>query len=154
MSERPRRSQFQRRTDIHDAIQPVGQLFVLWRAIDTSGLRRRARLSTSFREVDMVSGRLGRRAFVGSLVAFPFGEAAASAQTSSPPLAKVVAGSGGTNNIITLPGGDRIHVKVATQDSGGALFMTEQPIDRRGSGPPKKKTNGSTASLENTSSKS
>ena len=30
-----------------------------------------------------------------------------------------------------------IHVKVSTQDSGGALFMTEQPIERRGSGPPK-----------------
>jgi quercetin dioxygenase-like cupin family protein len=84
----------------------------------------------------MVSS-LGRRAFVGSLVAFPLGEAAASAQTSSPPVAQVVAGSGGSNNIITLPGGDRIHVKVASRDSGGALFMTEQPIDRRGSGPPK-----------------
>ena len=50
---------------------------------------------------------------------------------------KVAAGSGRANDIIKLPGGDRIHVKVATQDSGGALFMTEQPIERRGSGPPK-----------------
>jgi len=47
------------------------------------------------------------------------------------------AGSRRANDIITLPGGDRIHVKVATQDSGGALFMTEQPIERRGSGPPR-----------------
>jgi mannose-6-phosphate isomerase-like protein (cupin superfamily) len=50
---------------------------------------------------------------------------------------KVAAGSGRANDIIKLPGGDRIHVKVATQDSGGTLFMTEQPIERRGSGPPK-----------------
>jgi hypothetical protein len=50
---------------------------------------------------------------------------------------KVAAGSGRANDIIKLPGGDRLHVKVATQDSGGALFMTEQPIDRRGSGPPR-----------------
>ena len=29
------------------------------------------------------------------------------------------------------------YVKVSTQDSSGALFLTEQPITRRGSGPPK-----------------
>jgi quercetin dioxygenase-like cupin family protein len=34
--------------------------------------------------------------------------------------------------------GDLVHVKVSTQDSGGALFMTEQPSTRRGSGPPKR----------------
>ena len=85
----------------------------------------------------MVSVGLGRRAFVEALVAFPFGGVALSAQTSKPPDAKVAAGSGRANDIITLPGGDRIHVKVATQDSGGTLFMTEQPIERRGSGPPR-----------------
>jgi hypothetical protein len=51
------------------------------------------------------------------------------------------------NDIIKLPGGDRIHVKVGTQDSGGALFKAEQPIERRGSGPPstthENKTSGS-----------
>jgi hypothetical protein len=31
----------------------------------------------------------------------------------------------------------RVHIKVSTQASGGALFMTEQPIERRGSGPPR-----------------
>jgi quercetin dioxygenase-like cupin family protein len=85
----------------------------------------------------MVSVGLGRRAFVEALVGFPFGGVALSAQTSAPPVVKVAAGSGQVNDIITLPGGDRIHVKVATRDSGGALFMTEQPIERRGSGPPK-----------------
>jgi hypothetical protein len=58
----------------------------------------------------------------------------------------VAAGSGRSNDIITLPGGDRIHVKVATQDSGGALFMTEQPIERRGSGPPAPTTSLSSVS--------
>ena len=85
----------------------------------------------------MVRVGLGRRSFVEALVAVPFGGVALSAQTSSPPVGKVAAGSGRANDIITLPGGDRLHVKVATQDSGGALFMTEQPIERRGSGPPK-----------------
>ena len=85
----------------------------------------------------MVDVRFGRRAFVEALVAFPFAEAALAAQTSSRPVVKVASGSGRANDIITLPGGDRIHVKVATQESGGALFMTEQPIERRGFGPPR-----------------
>ena len=85
----------------------------------------------------MVTCGLGRRAFVEALAGLPFGGAALSAHTSSQPGVKVAAGSGRMNDVINLPGGDRIHVKVATQDSGGALFMTEQPIERRGSGPPK-----------------
>ncbi|MCM3879531.1 MAG: cupin domain-containing protein [Vicinamibacterales bacterium] len=85
----------------------------------------------------MVSVGLGRRAFVEALAGFPLGGAALSAQTSTPPVVKAAAGSGRANDIITLPGGDRIHVKVATQDSAGSLFMTEQPIERRGSGPPR-----------------
>ena len=79
----------------------------------------------------------GRRTFIEALAALPFAGAALSVQTSSQTTMKVAAGSGRANDIITLPGGDLIHVKVATQDSGGALFMTEQPIERRGSGPPR-----------------
>lgn len=79
----------------------------------------------------------GRRALIEALVGFPIAGVAPSAQTSSPAVEKVGAGGGRADDIITLPGGDRIHVKVATRDSGGALFMTEQPIERRGSGPPK-----------------
>ena len=80
---------------------------------------------------------LGRRAFVEALVGLPLTGAGLSAQTSSPPVGKVDAGAGRADDIIKLPGGDRIHVKVSTQESGGAMFMTEQPIDRRGSGPPR-----------------
>ena len=79
----------------------------------------------------------GRRVFVEALAGLPFAGMALSAQTSSPPIGKVAAGAGRADDIIKLPGGDRIHVKVATQESGGAMFMTEQPIERRGSGPPK-----------------
>lgn len=80
---------------------------------------------------------LGRRAFVEGLVGVPLAGMALAPQTASPPVVRVAAGAGRANDVITLPGGDLIHVKVSTQDSSGALFMTEQPISRRGSGPPK-----------------
>ena len=85
----------------------------------------------------MGSVGLRRRAFVEALLASPFGGVALSAQTPTPSVVKVGTGSGRAGDIIKLPGGDLVHVKVSTQDSGGALFMTEQPITRRGSGPPK-----------------
>lgn len=85
----------------------------------------------------MVKTDVPRRAFIESLVALPFGVAAQSQPPARAAVAKVAARAGRSNEVITLPGGDLIYVKVATQDSGGALFMTEQPIARRGSGPPK-----------------
>jgi hypothetical protein len=69
---------------------------------------------------------------------FHFGLAAQLPPVSpSPDVAKVAAGAGRFNNVIKLPGGDLVYMRVASQDSGGALFMTEQPIERRGVGPPK-----------------
>jgi mannose-6-phosphate isomerase-like protein (cupin superfamily) len=64
---------------------------------------------------------------------------AAPSQGTSPggPVEKVPAGRGRFNEVIKLPGGDLVYIKVATADTGGALFLTEQPIERRGSGPPK-----------------
>lgn len=85
----------------------------------------------------MVNEHLPRRSFIESLIALPFGLAAPSQQAPSPPVAKVAAGAGRLNEVIKLPGGDVLYIKVATEDSGGALFMTEQPIERRGFGPPK-----------------
>lgn len=70
----------------------------------------------------MLIGHLERRAFIEALVALPFGGAALSAQSaqaSNSPVVKVPAGSGRANDIIKLPGGDSVHVKVSTQDSGG-----------------------------------
>lgn len=86
----------------------------------------------------MSKALLPRRSLLKSLFALPIGMAAQSSLLSpSPGAAKVAAGADRFNNVIRLPGGDLVYVKVATQDSGGALFMTEQPIERRGVGPAK-----------------
>ena len=81
---------------------------------------------------------LDRRSFVESLVGIPAGVLAAS-QPAQPGSAgvKVPAGAGRANEVIRLPGGDPLFIRVSTQDSSGAFFMTEQPIARRGVGPPK-----------------
>jgi mannose-6-phosphate isomerase-like protein (cupin superfamily) len=89
-------------------------------------------------EIFMSVFRLPRRSFLQSLLALPVGLAEASQGTlPAPDVAKVGAGAGRFNHVTKLPGGDLLYVKVATQDTGGALFLTEQPIDRRGFGPPK-----------------
>ena len=84
----------------------------------------------------MVNFDLPRRSFIESLITVPL-RLSAQTQTTTPPVAKVAAGEGRFNEVIRLPGGDSVYVKVSTQDSSGALFLTEQPIARRGSGPPK-----------------
>jgi quercetin dioxygenase-like cupin family protein len=84
----------------------------------------------------MLALRLPRRSFFESLAALPFGLAQA-AQRAPARVEKVAAGAGRFNHVTKLPGGDLLYVKVATQDSGGAFFMTEQPIDRTRTGPPK-----------------
>lgn len=87
----------------------------------------------------MAQRRIPRRSLIGSAFALPLGFAG-QPQPTPPPnraVAKVAAGEGRFSDVLRLPGGDRLYVKVATGDTGGALFMTEQPIERRGSGPPK-----------------
>jgi quercetin dioxygenase-like cupin family protein len=85
----------------------------------------------------MASTGLQRRSFLGSLFAVPFSGVDGPTFQTSPRVMKVAAEAGRADDVIKLPGGDLVYVKVATQDTGGALFMTEQPIDRRGSGPPR-----------------
>jgi len=80
---------------------------------------------------------LARRSFVESLLGLPLSVITRSQQTQTTSVAKVAAGEGRFNEVIALPGGDTVYVKVSTQESNGALFLTEQPITRRGSGPPK-----------------
>jgi quercetin dioxygenase-like cupin family protein len=76
-----------------------------------------------------------RRSWLRSILAVPFGLAA---QTHAPArVAKVAAGADRFDSVKKLPGGDLLYVKVAAAETGGALFMTEQPISRRGVGPPK-----------------
>jgi quercetin dioxygenase-like cupin family protein len=49
---------------------------------------------------------------------------------------KVAAGEGRFGRALKLPDGGLLFIKVATQDSGGAFFLTEQPSGQKG-GPPK-----------------
>ncbi len=85
----------------------------------------------------MPKAYLSRRSLSKSLFALPFALAAQSQLVPpSPGVAKVAAGADRSNNVIKLPGGDPVYVKVSTRDSQGALFMTEQPITRRAAGPP------------------
>src|SRR5262249_25353475 len=67
---------------------------------------------------EVVMSGLGRRAFVEALVVSPFGSVALTAQTPTTSAVKVAAGSGRAGDIIKLPGGDLIHIKVSAQDSG------------------------------------
>jgi quercetin dioxygenase-like cupin family protein len=86
----------------------------------------------------LVERRIPRRSFIGSALALPVGFAARSQRTlPDGAVAKVAAGAGRFHEVLKLPGGDPLYVKVATKDTGGGLFITEQPIERRGFGPPK-----------------
>jgi quercetin dioxygenase-like cupin family protein len=86
----------------------------------------------------MSKAHLSRGSLCKSLFTLPVALVAQSQLMSpSPGVAKVAAGADRSNNVIKLPRGDLVYVKVATRDSEGALFVTEQPIARRGIGPPK-----------------
>jgi hypothetical protein len=81
----------------------------------------------------MAQRRIPRRSLIGSAFALPLGFAGQPQHTPTPnrAVARVAAGEGRFNEVLRLPGGDLLYVKVATGDTGGALFMTEQPIERR-----------------------
>jgi quercetin dioxygenase-like cupin family protein len=86
----------------------------------------------------MSAHHVPRRSFFQSLLTLPFGLAQTSQRTSADPrVVKIAAGADRFNDVIKLPGGDLLYVKVATEDTAGAFFMTEQPINRKGVGPPK-----------------
>jgi quercetin dioxygenase-like cupin family protein len=85
-----------------------------------------------------VSGEtLRRRTFLGTMTALPTG-VLAQQQAASPTGAgvKVAAGEGRFGRALKLPDGSPLFIKVASQDTGGAFFLTEQPSGQRG-GPPK-----------------
>jgi len=86
----------------------------------------------------MADLKLRRRSIFKAMLAAPLGLFAAQ-QTPAPRTAGIRVGAGADrfSDVRRLPGGDLLYVKVATQDTNGAFYMTEQPIDRRGSGPPK-----------------
>jgi len=81
---------------------------------------------------------LGRRSIFKAMLAAPIGLFAEQQSPAPRPAGiRVKAGADRFGDVRRLPGGDLLYVKVATQDTNGAFYMTEQPIDRRGSGPPK-----------------
>jgi hypothetical protein len=78
-----------------------------------------------------------RRLFLAALAALPAGVAAAQ-QKPQPAAAgvRVAAGDGRFNQILRLPGGGPLFIKVSAQDTAGAFLLTEQPSAGKG-GPPK-----------------
>jgi quercetin dioxygenase-like cupin family protein len=86
--------------------------------------------------VAVSKGTIRRRAFLATMAAFPSGVLAR--QQTDSPLAgvKVAAGESRSGRPLKLPDGGLLFIKVATQDSGGAFFLTEQPSGQKG-GPPK-----------------
>jgi mannose-6-phosphate isomerase-like protein (cupin superfamily) len=88
-------------------------------------------------EVSVRNGTIKRRSFLGAMAGLPAG-VLAQRQTADPSGAgvKVAAGEGRFGRTLKLPDGRPLLIKVATQDTGGALFLTEQSSVLKG-GPPK-----------------
>ncbi|HEV8208871.1 MAG TPA: cupin domain-containing protein, partial [Vicinamibacterales bacterium] len=78
-----------------------------------------------------------RRSFLGAMAAL---SASVVTEAQAPDAAgvgaKVAAGEDRFGRALTVPEGSPLFIKVATQDTGGAFFLTEQPSGRKG-GPPK-----------------
>ena len=81
---------------------------------------------------------MSRRSFVGSALALPLGLPGQQQPVPSPtrPVGKVPSGTGRFNEVVKLPGGNLLYVKVAAEETDGAVFMAEQPNGPRGVGPP------------------
>ena len=78
-----------------------------------------------------------RRSFLGAMTALP-ASVLAPAQAPDPAGvgARVAAGEDRFGRALKVPEGSPLFIKVATQDTGGAFFLTEQPSGQKG-GPPK-----------------
>jgi quercetin dioxygenase-like cupin family protein len=81
-------------------------------------------------------GPIARRAFLETMAALPAGVLAQQQAADPSGGFKVAAGESRSGRTLKLPDGSPLFIKVATQDSGGAFFLTEQPSGRKG-GPPK-----------------
>ena len=100
-------------------------------------LRSRTRGFALEVEVAVINRAIRRRAFIGAMTALPAG-AVAQQPTADPSGVgvKVAAGEGRFGGSLKLPDGSPLFIKVATEDTGGAFFLTEQPSGKKG-GPPK-----------------
>ena len=85
----------------------------------------------------MSNGTIRRRAFLGAMAAVPAG-VLAQPQTANPSGVgiKVAAGESRLGRPLKLPDGGLLFIKVATEDTRGAFFLTDQPSGQKG-GPPK-----------------
>jgi mannose-6-phosphate isomerase-like protein (cupin superfamily) len=79
-----------------------------------------------------------RRSFLGTMAAIPASLLAQVQQTANLTGVgvKVAAGEDRFGRALKLPEGNPLFIKVATQDTNGAFFLTDQPSGRKG-GPPK-----------------
>ena len=85
----------------------------------------------------MSDGTVRRRTFLGAVATLP--AAALAQQPAADPSAagvRVAAGESRFGQPLRLPDGSPLFIKVSTQDSSGAFFLTEQPSGAKG-GPPK-----------------
>lgn len=85
----------------------------------------------------MFESQTERRAFLTAMAALPVGLAAA-LQNLQPATAgvRVAAGESRFNQILRLPGGGRLFIKVSERDTAGAFLLMEHRSARKG-GPPK-----------------
>ncbi len=85
----------------------------------------------------MSQGTVRRRVFLGAMATLPAG-ALAQPPAPDPSAAgvRVAAGDSRFGEPLKLPDGSPLFIKVSTQDSSGAFFLTEQPSGAKG-GPPK-----------------
>ena len=94
--------------------------------------------STWFDQVEVIVRHdIERRSFLGAMAAL---SASVVTEAQAPDAAgvgaKVAAGEDRFGRALKVPEGSPLFIKVATQDTGGAFFLTEQPSGRKG-GPPK-----------------
>lgn len=85
----------------------------------------------------MSDTQIERRLLLTAIAALPAALVAAQQKTPAPTAGiRVPAGDGRFNQILKLPGGGQLFIKVSSQDTAGAFLLTEQPSAGKG-GPPK-----------------
>jgi quercetin dioxygenase-like cupin family protein len=85
----------------------------------------------------VIDKTIRRRAFLGSMAILPAGVLAQQPAAKRPNAGvKVAVGESRMGRALKLPDGGQLFIKVATEDTGGTLFVTEQPSGQKG-GPPK-----------------
>jgi quercetin dioxygenase-like cupin family protein len=99
--------------------------------------RRTPKVHTGEVEGCVSNETIRRRTFLGAMAVLPAGVLAQQPRADPSGIGvKVAAGESRFGRTLKLPGGSPLFIKVATEDTGGAFFLTEQPSGQKG-GPPK-----------------